>query len=804
MIFCFLYAFFFKFFSCQECELTSINNYVVYRNDSDNIHRTLFSRFHSFDQLKSNCSYFNITSFVEFIPKQRLILDNSFSLKQLFTPEQVASLEFLQFLNLKGFDIEANASTERNEMRKYTNLLIYSSKFEFYSNNNLVDTNKCDLKTYNNTAHFLNLFDNIKLVNTMYPHTLCSHIFKYSRVRTLIFSSISNSFLLKNRLHFTASNDTEIRFLKSLLLEFKYEILDNTNLNRNVFKSINFLLISGVLNEIESDTFARFIFLKMIFIQLDNLKEFFHASSNKWMSMLNGEINVNMSDVNLNFLRKNMMTMRFIYLNELSSFSPNYEYPNEDLCLFKFFPHNHAVFPLLMSGGLKLKCTCTIYWLHLYGNLYRNILNSNLTFLICNQTFNLSMCGTKKRLDQCDKEPFVEKETLFERLNDTDILFFLKWLQFILLTILQPTLCIMGIINNLLNLMIIGNRTKKKVFNQTMYRFIEIHSIFNILYCSVMCMKLINTCIFDEGSVFCSSIYKEDSSQYFKIVFIFFLGNSFKLASNVSYLLFSLSRLILVTFVKKTTTPLFKKQRFARYVFYFLAIFATSCLLSVFKLFQYNLNFEHDFRKDFPFEIYNQFYCDSSDLIDMKFKCNLFRVFKVFNSILNDILLVILNLIIDVILLGNFHRHLNNKLRQIIDMDHHKNIQKSKTKVNRMILFNGLLYVFSHLPEFVVTLLLVVYSKKISNLCQYNFSCDLVSEEAEFFCLISIVCQFYIFKVFDKNFKENFRDLKHQLLSMLTCKKFKLTQDRTTKLYTSTNDIELKKLANLIGNGLID
>ena len=187
----------------------------------------------------------------------------------------------------------------------------------------------------------------------MHPHTLCSYIFKYSSIRTLIFSSVSNSFLLKNRLHFNASNDTEIRSLKSLLLEFKYEILDNTHLNRNVFKNIDFLLISGVLNEIESDTFSRFNFLKTIFIQLDNLKEFFRASNNKWIAVLNDEINVNMSDANLSlsFIRQNIMSLIFIYINELSSFSQNYEYPNEDRCLFKFFPHDHVVFPLLMTGS---------------------------------------------------------------------------------------------------------------------------------------------------------------------------------------------------------------------------------------------------------------------------------------------------------------------------------------------------------------------------------------------------------------------------------------------------------------------
>ena len=302
-------------------------------------------------------------------------------------------------------------------------------------------------------------------------------------------------------------------------------------------------------------------------------------------------------------------------------------------------------------------------------------------------------------------------------------------------------------------------KSKKKEFNETMYRFIEINSIFNIFYCLCMSMKLVNTCIFDVGSVFCSSIYKTDSSQYFKIIFIFFLGNSFKLSSNISYLLFSVSRLVLITIEKNLTKKEFK---FNRYILYFGAIFLASCFLSVFKLFQYELNVEQDFRKDFPFETLEEFYCESNG-VDKNYKCNLFKFFKIFNSILNDILLVILNLIVDAILLRNFHRHLDNKSRHIIDMDHHKNIQKSKKKLNRMIFFNGPLYVFSDLPEFVTTLLLVIYSRDISRFCNFNFSCDLVSEEAEFFSLVSIVCQFYIFKVFDKNFKASLQDVKERI-----------------------------------------
>jgi len=61
------------------------------------------------------------------------------------------------------------------------------------------------------------------------------------------------------------------------------------------------------------------------------------------------------------------------------------------------------------------------------------------------------------------------------------------------------------------------------------------------------------------------------------------------------------------------------------------------------------------------------------------------------------------------------------------------------------------------------------------------------------------VCQFYIFKVFDKNFKASFRDLKQRIFA---CEKFVNT--RKTPNDSSTNAIELKNLANLIGIGLID
>ena len=77
---------------------------------------------------------------------------------------------------------------------------------------------------------------------------------------------------------------------------------------------------------------------------------------------------------------------------------------------------------------------------------------------------------------------------------------------------------------------------------------------------------------------------------------------------------------------------------------------------------------------------------------------------------------------------------------------------------------NSFIYVLSHLPEFVVTLLLIVYSREILNFCNFYLSCDMINEEAEFFGLISILGQFYIFLIFDKNFCSSFNDLKRKLI----------------------------------------
>ena len=79
-----------------------------------------------------------------------------------------------------------------------------------------------------------------------------------------------------------------------------------------------------------------------------------------------------------------------------------------------------------------------------------------------------------------------------------------------------------------------------------------------------------------------------------------------------------------------------------------------------------------------------------------------------------------------------------------------------KKKVNRLVIVNGILFFISHMPEFIIAVLLLSFRVKITHFCTHQIPCDLLNEEAQFFNCISIMCTFYLLLIFDRNFKESF------------------------------------------------
>ena len=729
--------------------------------------RSIFINFNSYSQLVLGCNQtYNISKTLIFLPKYEILIDRSLKIDKICNQMQINKIKLIMFSYIKGVDIQLAPFVIQSNII----MVIYYSKLDAYSNGERISSTECNLNTYNNSNNFFNSVGLLKLTQVRYPLYLCPFLFGDSKLIQIIFEDITNSFLTKNRLNFNEVNRSDITMKHLIAAELKlvYEHLTSANFNRALFKRVKILTLSGVLTSIQRDLFEEFHFLKYISFQIENFRQFFHESQNKWMNHLNLNVNLNLTD--LKSLKDDnydkMIMLKFQYLKNFVSFTPIYDYPNEDICLFKDFPHERLVYPVIIPGR-RLACTCTLVWLQKYYYLYKPEINDDMDYdrnynhqiqiFEINSTFNYCInqnlkCDFASQFKKCQKDS-IKKEVI--SVNDTNILFLIKWFQFILLIILQPLFCSLGIVHNCLTILVIRNKDKKKEFSHSIYKFIQINCIFNILYCMVISFNLMSSCVFYTSSVFCSSVYQKDSVQMSKIILIQFLGSALKMCSNFSYLSFSISRLVLISRHKENKSQTKLSTHF--FTVYFTVLMVSSCSLSIFRLFQFTINFEKGYRKDFPFEVRNEEFC--KDNLN-KFQCKLFNSFKLTNHFFNDILCVILNVVVDISMVIIFKKHLKNKLIHIIDTDQRMNIHKSKKNLNRMVLVNSCIYIFSHLPEFVTTIMLIAFSKDISIFCDTNLSCDLINEEAEFFCLISIVFQFFIFRFYDKNFRASFLEVK--------------------------------------------
>lgn len=235
----------------------------------------------------------------------------------------------------------------------------------------------------------------------LYPSQICPVMFRNRFLFKLVFGDVTNSFLLKNRLNFYETEETRPKVkmltrLNFLVIDIYYDTLTSSILNYVLFEKLIILRINHVIYDIQVNL-GLFRYLYNIDLDLDNFRQFFHyGSTNKWLSQLNPNVYINdMSQLeNVNLKLKNRLLVRFQLVRTRVSFSQVYEYTDEDLCLFKDFPHKRLVLPLIVPGRI-LACTCTLKWLQMYTHLYektdfgKRTLVLRVIFITCNMTFFL-------------------------------------------------------------------------------------------------------------------------------------------------------------------------------------------------------------------------------------------------------------------------------------------------------------------------------------------------------------------------------------------------------------------------------
>ena len=293
-----------------------------------------------------------------------------------------------------------------------------------------------------------------------------------------------------------------------------------------------------------------------------------------------------------------------------------------------------------------------------------------------------------------------------------------------------------------------------------MYKHIKVNSVFNFLFCFINAFSLINLCIFPKLS-YCSSIYKNEISQYFKIYLLIFFGNSIKLCCNFSYIAFSVSRFYLASSSPSKYLKKFQDLNLRRF---YCIVFLVSVLFSLFKIFQFKVNeFYSNFDLSFPFDAYSPTYCgyNRDDGKERSFtkNCKLFDSLNIAYNVLNNVAFVVINIFIDILMIRFTNQNLKRKRNMSRDDHACTDAVMLKAKVKKMVIVNGSLYFLAHIPEFTVTLLLIIFDKKLFEFCYVYFSCNELIEISEGLSFFSIIFQLFIFLKFDKNFRESFEDI---------------------------------------------
>jgi len=696
----------------------------------------------------------------------------------------------IQILNIEGFNQNWNQINIFEKMHLNFQVFFSDLYFVFYLNNTLITKEMCVWENFlgKSMTYFGGMKSVTFLENIIYFKNICPYIFLNSNLTQLSFLKITNSLIFKNQLEFLDINQTqnhELRIKNLIYLEFNiiFEDLTLKIMNKYFFERVIVLRVKGSIRQIQEDLFEYFKYLNVLHIETDDIGQFF-KNGLKWTKSLNKDLKV---DFKKGFSVHDSLLVKLVKFNEIASpFSDTYSYPDKDICIFRDFPHNQLVLPMILSFK-KLECTCTLIWLIRYSKLnlnktyalFERVLENNLypensSVIYC---FNQNIIAT---IDACHYEDKLKNcLDTFDGVKDLrgiySEFFVLKWIQMIVDVYFRPLFCFVGVFTNFLIIKIIKNKKAKKDFKNLMYQNILFNSFFNFIFCFINSFSLINVCTFLSTS-FCSSIYKSDVSQYFKIYVISFLGNSIRISSNVSYILFSVSRFSIIS--SRKFKFLEKIEKMNRKKFNFL-IFILSSVLSIFKIFELKPNeIFSNFDLDFPYFVFTARYCLFTDTPTKMFSfgCKIIPILNLINNVLNNMLFIIFSIIVDIGLYRFAKQYVKEKTHMFHDQKHKDEALEHQKKINNLILINGILYFLSHFPEFITTILVISFDGQLKEFQFLYYSNNNFVEISEAFGLLAISLQFFVLNYFDNNFINSFKQMRNDFWKKYSCFKAKTNE----------------------------
>ncbi len=297
-------------------------------------------------------------------------MDQTLQLGKIFNRYDVTVV----LLNVKGivaYKKLKSMKTFRKNLVSTINLL--SGKFDVYLNGKIMSNDECKEENFQKLTNTFQPYDYLFFQQVIFSKTgVCMAIFENFQSKGIYFGIIFKSLLISNRFNLIKTNTSDLTHLKVLFFELFFQSVTSQFLNSKLFYKIKFLIITRNVLCIESDLLREFKFLRFIDINILNIRDFFHTDTSWFKSSFESEIDFDTVIQNekkfiREFLRKKYKLVRFsrsgirCTTNYFfgTSFVRTYEFPTENICLFKSFPHSQLVLPIIIQDR-ELNCTCTI------------------------------------------------------------------------------------------------------------------------------------------------------------------------------------------------------------------------------------------------------------------------------------------------------------------------------------------------------------------------------------------------------------------------------------------------------------
>ena len=643
----------------------------------------ILSDFNDLKELKFKCKESINISILYFKPNKPIIFDDSLDMNSLTINSNIVLS--IGLLNFKGFNLGSNNPFRNLKSNKPNqHILQIASPFDLYYNKKLIDKTNCNKQIPSlKLAQQINTLD-IIMANKNSGET-CPFIFKNIKFLLLSINNLRNSLIYRNKFTFfnvsISNNDLNCSIYETYLIMYHSE-LNTKLLNENVFKKLFSLDINGIINKIDKDTFKNLDNLQLLRIKSQNIKQIF-VKNNKWLKYLNYKKYLN------NIKNEGFVLSIYQSIENVTYYS----YPNEDFCLFKDFPHERFVIPILRPNT-KSECTCTelflIQYLFSIDNSVADFIRNFRAYYVLEyyaqfqKLYDLPDCALEEpihkirncnfiqRLAKCNIETVknVEENTnldiyIYDLIEFSDIILFLfkKYLNLIFV--------ILTLIINILMVIILSSKSLKK---DRMYTYLNINSIFNSFSCLITIIDyIVSYYTIDIDS-------KTISYQYYNLILIKLIGNSIKTCSNISHLSFGLSRYKKIKgkdyiFIKSLNNLSFKLYLFLIIIF--------SIGINLYVYFQHEIiSLESNDKASVqfldnpvlaPFNDYKVNFSDTEFII-----LNVFQCLKILFS---DLSYIIATTIIDIFLFKIVKKQMENK-RKLVNQNNNNNNKKKENKIS--------------------------------------------------------------------------------------------------------------------------